>query len=622
MSRIVTIGLQLQGAQQVAAGMQAVAQQTQAAAQAATVAQQRYQQLQQQIAQVQTALPGLGLGQIPAAQALVGQLNRQANQAQQQALGYQLGVLNAPPGGIIGSPPGGGSGYQNPLAGTGFARLAQPLFLLHAFGQTVEGFGKSLDKLATEELNAAQATDMLARRTAESIPILGGLVRGIGDIIDAASGVNTARAGGLRAVAIAERSAQLGGAISTANLRGAVRQNEIDRMVGGATTSAAAAAAFQAGLTPDRIRGYYPEVGFGLATHATGHLAMQADLAAGTAASAATSAAAERARYEQLQQATGGENFDARIADQQRAADRAQTEANRLHLAVQNQPGYFSAAGAGNVVAALGTTAAVGMAYRFGGYGTGQAAEAALRPNMPDDPGRLQAASTAATAEALTQQVKLKELLASKTQALGALEKQRQTTLEAETRAIQAQASLADSRLAKEKDRLGIITEQVERAKSGAVSAALKSPLEAQADLELARFGRGNWDALTPEQRQNLVGHPIMGPFFRKQAEEVGLQNPAVQQQIGEFGAPAGAQFGGLDFGGLQKQQQEIQTAVVKAFAEAQTETAKGIEAASKAAGTEFGKLLVQLNQAGLDAVKTEILEAINKQRIQGGKGG
>jgi hypothetical protein len=60
----------------------------------------------------------------------------------------------------------------------------------------------------------------------------------------------------------------------------------------------------------------------------------------------------------------------------------------------------------------------------------------------------------------------------------------------------------------------------------------------------------------------------------------------------------------------------------VKAFAEAQTETAKGIEAASKAAGTEFGKLLVQLNQAGLDAVKTEILEAINKQRIQGGKGG
>jgi hypothetical protein len=115
--------------------------------------------------------------------------------------------------------------YQNPLAGTGFARLAQPLFIAHAVAQTFEGLAKGVEELAKREHTAGEAVGILTKNLAEGIPIIGGFVRGVESLVDVFSGA--------------------------ASLRARAGSQAAD-------VTAAGAARFAASLTPDRLAEFGP----------------------------------------------------------------------------------------------------------------------------------------------------------------------------------------------------------------------------------------------------------------------------------------------------------------------------------------------------------------------------
>jgi hypothetical protein len=234
------------------------------------------------------------------------------------------------------------AGYKNPLAGTGFARLATPLFALHALSSEFEAFGRTLEKVGISTDQANHLGDEIARHLAESIPLLGGFARGLISVGEAVSGLSAAQAGALEAAENSRRQLAFAGGEQSARFQAAREQAALGRAAAdariGAGVSAEQLLRFQG--DPALRASFRPDVVPFATNQQTGPLAFAEFLAQGRLSAASRVLTARGEEAASARRNLGADQLADRIAEQDnalRAADRRRRDAER---SFEQRPDY------------------------------------------------------------------------------------------------------------------------------------------------------------------------------------------------------------------------------------------------------------------------------------------
>jgi hypothetical protein len=489
-----------------------------------------------------------------------------------------------PPGGGGGGPPGGWppvnaggglGGYgelRRSLYGSGLSRVIMPLYLAHAAGQVAQGFGRGLEDISqAPTLSAGEAIGMLNRRLAESLPIIGGFVKGIESIGDALSGVTARRAGIADFLAGSGRQMEFAGFAATHGRQTGEAVFQATRRRNDALGAANLSQAFLDSLTPDvlaafRQRGPAGELESGVNA---------AEFARRQAAAAVTQAeAVARAREADVDAARAGlGQTEARAAELRADQLRAVRGAQFLHRAAADTPG------AG-----------------FPGFG--------LTP-----PGRLQAGLEIAGQEETARGAVLAEQLAENRKQAAAeqerIGKRLEESEKAQADAARARLDLKRAEIDVDRARLQIDEQRTGRARQGTITGGFRSPLENQADLELFRTAIGNPRALTPEQMQHLRGLPQFAEATDVIGGNLGRQDVALQQGIREANAFLGRPAD--DLAGMERANDRLAGEINKRIVASNAERAKQLADVFDKSLDQIVESLAKLLDAKLAAKANEI---------------
>jgi hypothetical protein len=491
---------------------------------------------------------------------------------------------------------GGAGGYKNPLAGTGFARVAAPLFILHTFTQVAEGIGKELQRIAVEGTGAKTAggavADMLgnvAGAAAESLPIIGGLFRTLSQASEVASGEFERRlqhGAAVRQVVQNVSVARAGNAAFEQAGQG-IRGLEADQA---AADIQARSARSQAGLlqaAPGLVQFLNPriepgqfQVGPGTAAARQGVFGAQAD------AAAARDLAADRQRRAAKAAA------DAKALEDQakRAGDDAQGAQNRAEEARQK------VAGRGGFGAFVGDVLSLRGAA---GAATGVNLGSAGRDQLLAD----REAARKAEEEAATKTGQAQEL-ASKATAAGKenLEAQK-AAQDAVTKAAEAEGAVRRANLEVQRDKLNLLKSEEDTSRRTARTLGSMNEGELQSTLAaIEQIKAHGIETATDQQRAQV--RQAAPEFIGKIEEERGQTGTAKQIQEAT---------GQRLLGDVAKERQALAGTIT---IEAKVDEAQTKEAIGKALRDASGELKDAFLQLAKDAVRQVALD-IQQQHQQ-----
>jgi hypothetical protein len=434
--------------------------------------------------------------------------------------------------------PGGLAGMRQGLAGTGLSRLLMPLFLAHAAGQVFEGAGRGFEDVARgQPTTYADALATVTRRMAEGIPIIGGFVQGIESMVDVFRGKTSRTAAAVEFGGASSRQLDLLGFAGITRTTATDQIFDLSRHGGDLAASSAGAQAFAASLTPEMLASFRPTGPLGDVQSGVG----QAEYRRRTTAAAAAEAT-ELAR--------------------RRRAD-------------------VDAAGAG-----IGQLEARGGDLRT-----------ALNRRLYTTSDAL--AETRSDSASLAQQLAQNELALAKQRE--DVQKRINDLTKAEGDASRARLDAKRAEIDVDRARLAVQEQDINRVRGGTIQAGLRSPLENQADLELARFLRANPDGGSPEQLARLRGNPIFAPFIDQLGLDRGNRDPAVQEAVRQFGG-----LGGQNLPEAEAERNRIMDDLTKRLAAASADAARDI---SKVFGDQFDKLIDVIVKAAEDKISAKAAE-------------
>lgn len=461
---------------------------------------------------------------------------------------------------------GGGGAWSRPLntMGVGLGGLVGGYVGLSAAQGTAHG----AEQLAAASGRAGEAFRLMTQSIVDSIPVIGTLNRTIGTLAEAVTGVAAVKAGAHRFLAGATAQNELFGTQRELRFGAANELNQFRIQRSGLADTTAGASAYRAALEEAGVlESLRPRARFGEATEATG------GVRAGLLQSQATYDSTTR----RLSTATRGlgESQDS-LRDL-----RGQTPGLRSVATSADQRAQEIARMAENEAGPAEGFKAREMEYA--------ARAAAANQRLAENQHRI-----------AEQELQVKERI-------------RQVEA-AQNELAQRGYNVAQARLAVDRDRLVIVTQQVEAGRAGAAAAGASRPGELQATAAAIRQAQQYGIETTTDQQRALIGGfgPAGQDFLQRRFEERGRNLPGFQEVQGLLGQQP--------LGGLENQRAALQDAIERGGAVAAEKLAQETEGAFNRAMDKIADALVRIVDVKMGELAAKIDEKRNRQILEGNR--
>lgn len=474
--------------------------------------------------------------------------------------------------------------WRNPLAGTAFARFGQTIFLAHTASSIAAGAARGIAETGDMPAGTStgQAMGHVVERMAESIPIVGGLVRALSELNTALSGTAQAARGAAEFAETGGRMSSIAGRRRSIETAGGQEIGELGLRLGGLQASSAAA-----GWALDTFNanpGLYanPIAVAGVATGREGDL--QSAL---------------------LQAQTTGRAGEDVVWQRRRSLAEARDElAARQEAVLGTRRTLAGTTGRADEI----TARLAGMGWTE--WGLGHAASAFGPMDATVTVLQKQQAQLRGQASVLGGQLGEQEGAVAEQ---GKLVKQELVKLEeAQTKSAKERAEIKSRELDLERNKLALLDQQIARGRGQEMQAGLMGPGQLEMMVQLAQQAKEQgFQSLPPEFRRQVVG------FFGAPAEEQMRQEfrGGPDAQLLQRGR---ALFGDAGVQDVEAQRKAVEEGVKRGMLENNQQLQQALEGAFKGIFDPLVDAIKKIMEAEISKAAAKITQDLEAKQIPG----